>query len=96
MRTCTHARRLSGVLALLVALIGLTPLYAQSAPSEETVRTVRRMLERLPCYGVFDFLAFSVDRGTVTLVGYSYQGNPKADAEMAGDTGKRSQRSGDR
>ena len=45
MRTCTHARRLSGVLALLVALIGLTPLYAQSAPSEETVRTVRRMLE---------------------------------------------------
>ena len=83
MRTCTRARRLSGVLALLAALIGLTPLYAQSVPSEETVRTVRRMLERLPYYGVFDFLAFSVDRGTVTLVGYSFQGNLKADAEMA-------------
>jgi osmotically-inducible protein OsmY len=83
MRTCTRARRVSGVLALLVALIGLTPVYAQSVPSEETVRTVRRMLERLPYYGVFDFLAFSVDRGTVTLVGYSYQGNLKADAEMA-------------
>jgi len=84
MRTCTRARRVSGVLvALLVALIGLTPLHAQSVPSEETVRTVRRLLERLPYYGVFDFLAFSVDRGTVTLVGYSFQGNLKADAEMA-------------
>jgi osmotically-inducible protein OsmY len=29
------------------------------------------------------FLAFSIDRGTVTLVGYSYQENLKADAEMA-------------
>jgi len=41
------------------------------------------MLERLPYYGVFDFLAFSVDRGTVTLAGYAYEGNLKADAEMA-------------
>jgi hypothetical protein len=29
------------------------------------------MLERLPHYGVFDFIAFGVNRGTVTLVGYS-------------------------
>jgi hyperosmotically inducible periplasmic protein len=41
------------------------------------------MLERLPYYGVFDFIAFRVDRGTVYLAGYSYQGNLKADAEMA-------------
>jgi hyperosmotically inducible protein len=41
------------------------------------------MLERLPYYGVFDFLVFRVDRGTVYLAGYSYQGNLKADAERA-------------
>ena len=41
------------------------------------------MLERLPYYGVFDFIAFSVDRGTVTLAGYAYEGNLKTDAEMA-------------
>ena len=56
---------------------------AQSVTSEETVRSVRRMLERLPYYGVFDFIVFRVDRGTVYLAGYSYQGNLKADAEMA-------------
>ena len=43
----------------------------------------RRMLERLPYYGVFDFIVFRVDRGTVTLAGYSYEGRLKADAEMA-------------
>ena len=70
-------------LALLGAISGATSAEAQSVTSEETVRSVRRMLERLPYYGVFDFIAFSVDGGTVTLAGYSYQGNLKADAEMA-------------
>jgi hyperosmotically inducible periplasmic protein len=55
----------------------------QSYSAAETVRSVGRMLERLPYYGVFDYIAFGVDRGTVTLVGYSYQGNLKKDAEMA-------------
>jgi osmotically-inducible protein OsmY len=41
------------------------------------------MLERLPYYGVFDFIVFRLDRGTVYLAGYSYQENLKADAEMA-------------
>ena len=67
----------------LLAAIGHTNVGAQSVASDETVRSVRRMLERLPYYGVFDFLAFSVDRGTVTLVGYSFEGKLKADAEMA-------------
>ena len=44
---------------------------------------MRRMLERLPYYGVFDFIVFRVDGGTVYLAGYSYQGHLKADAEMA-------------
>jgi osmotically-inducible protein OsmY len=32
---------------------------------------------------VFDFLAFSVERGTVTLVGYAYSGTLKPEAEHA-------------
>ena len=70
-------------LALLAAISSGTTTRAQSVTEGETVRSVRRMLERLPYYGVFDFIAFSVDRGTVTLVGYSYEGRLKADAEMA-------------
>ena len=70
-----------------LALVGTanrgTPTRVQGVRSEETVRSVRKMLERLPYYGVFDFLVFSVDRGTVTLAGYAYEGNLKADAEMA-------------
>ena len=77
---------------LRVALAGLTLLGTISGPAsagmqsiteDETVRSVRRMLERLPYYGVFDFIVFSVDRGTVTLAGYSFDGRLKADAEMA-------------
>jgi hyperosmotically inducible periplasmic protein len=41
------------------------------------------MLERLPYYGVFDYIVFRVDRGTVFLAGYSFEGRLKADAEMA-------------
>ena len=41
---------------------------------EETVRSVGRMLERLPYYGVFDYIVFRVDRGTVYLAGYSFEG----------------------
>ena len=70
-------------LAMLGAISRAANGGAQSVTSEETARSVRRMLERLPYYGVFDFLAFGVDRGPVTLVGYSYQGSLKADAEMA-------------
>jgi len=70
-------------LALLAAITSVTSTRAQSVTEGEAVRSVRRMLERLPYYGVFDFIAFGVDRGTVTLVGYSYEGRLKADAEMA-------------
>ena len=70
-------------LAVMVA-IGIEPTAAaQTVAPGETVRSVRKMLERLPYYGVFDFIVFSVDRGTVTLAGYTFQGSLKADAEMA-------------
>ena len=79
-------RALSRVLVGLVLLGPLTVVphaSAQSVTSEETVRSVRRMLERLPYYGVFDFIVFRVDRGTVYLAGYSFEGRLKRDAETA-------------
>jgi osmotically-inducible protein OsmY len=70
-------------LALLGTISSSRNVSAQSNTSEETVRSVRRMLERLPYYGVFDYLVFRVDRGTVYLAGYSFEGRLKADAEKA-------------
>jgi osmotically-inducible protein OsmY len=70
-------------LALLGTITGLTRASAQTATSEDTARSVRSMLERLPYYGVFDYIVFRVDRGTVYLAGYSFEGRLKAAAEMA-------------
>jgi hyperosmotically inducible protein len=69
-------------LAMAAALVGVTT-PAQDVTAEDSVRVVRRALERLPYYGVFDYLVFRVDRGTVYLAGYSFEGRLKADAEMA-------------
>ena len=68
--------------ALLGSISGAAVL-AQGVTPEETARSVRRVLERLPYYGVFDYLVFRVDRGTVFLAGYDYQGSLKTAAEMA-------------
>src|ERR1700752_4598778 len=84
MNACIHVMRIGIVgLALIGTMIGGESAEAQNATSEETVRSVRRMLERLPYYGVFDYIVFRVDRGTVYLAGYSFEGRLKADAEMA-------------
>src|SRR5882672_9803631 len=84
MNPCIHVLRNSLLsLALLGTISGPTSAAAQSVSSEETVRSVRRLLERLPYYGVFDYIDFRVDRGTVYLAGYSFEGRLKADAEMA-------------
>jgi hyperosmotically inducible protein len=56
---------------------------AQSLSARETTRSVQRALERLPYYGVFDFMAFNVERGTVTLTGYAYHGSLLDAAESA-------------
>src|SRR5262245_35497163 len=70
-------------LALVGVFGGVVDGTMQNASAEETARSVRRMLERLPYYGVFDYIVFRVDRGTVYLAGYSFEGRLKADAEMA-------------
>lgn len=56
---------------------------AQTPADSSTIDDIRAKLLRLPYYGVFDFLAFTYDKGTVTLSGYAYQPRLKADAERA-------------
>src|SRR6267378_2509502 len=55
---------------------------AQSQPTT-TIEGIRSELLQLPYYGVFDFMAFSYNKGVVTLQGYAYQGRLKIDAERA-------------
>ncbi len=81
MKGNVRAAHIGLVVALLAALN--CGAAAQGAASDDTVRSVRRMLERLPYYSVFDFLAFSVDGSTVRLAGYSFQERLRADAETA-------------
>ena len=84
MNACHHVLRTALFsLTLLGTITAPSSAGAQNVTPEETVRSVRRMLERLPYYGVFDYIVFRVDRGTVYLAGYSFEGRLKADAEMA-------------
>src|SRR5262249_38856477 len=64
-------------------LILLAPVARISAQSGSPVEDIRHELLQLPYYGVFDFLAFGYDKGTVTLTGYAYAPNLKRDAERA-------------
>ncbi len=57
-------------------------LAAARAP-KSTVEQIRKELLQLPYYGVFDFLAFSYDQGTVTLMGFAYRPTLKTDAVRA-------------
>ena len=68
---------------LLAILLASATLGAQSVAVQESTLQVRRALQRLPYYGVFDSLTYSIDRGTVTLTGYAYRGDLKKDAEKA-------------
>jgi osmotically-inducible protein OsmY len=64
-------------------IVSTTGSSAQTVSASETTHSVRRALERLPYYGVFDFMAFGIDRGTVTLTGYAYNGSLRSAAEIA-------------
>src|SRR3954462_12077882 len=84
MKGYNHMLRASLIgLSILGAFTGATSATAQTVAPDETVRSVRKMLERLPYYGVFDFIVFRVDRGAVYLAGYSFEGRLKMDAEAA-------------
>jgi hypothetical protein len=75
-------RRLTALIITLGFVASASPL-AQSFPRRQTTVLIQEELERLPTYGVFDFLSFGVDRGTVTLTGYSHSGSLKSHAAKA-------------
>ena len=79
----TARTTLSILLAAAAAMVATDSPRAQTVAVKETTLQIERALLRLPYYGVFDFLAFSIDRGTVTLLGFAYHGNLKSDAEAA-------------
>ncbi|HVZ22218.1 MAG TPA: BON domain-containing protein [Vicinamibacterales bacterium] len=72
-------------LAILFGGLGLilSAAAATTRAQNSAVEAIRKELLQLPYYGVFDFLAFSYDRGTVTLKGYAYAPGLKKDAEHA-------------
>jgi hyperosmotically inducible protein len=76
-------------LATLLALFCLSAgaqnnQNGQSARSEERItREVRHELLMLPYFGVFDYIAFKVEGGTVTLLGQVVRPVLKSDAENA-------------
>lgn len=69
-------------LVLAVALMATAAPVAQSVGHKQTMFEIEHELLRLPTYGVFDFLAFGVEKGKVTLSGYAYSGL-KSQAERA-------------
>ena len=71
------------VILLSLATFGFTQDRDQpSARSQERItREVRHELLMLPYFGVFDYIAFKVDGGTVTLLGEVVRPSIKSDAE---------------
>ncbi|HKB10526.1 MAG TPA: BON domain-containing protein [Vicinamibacterales bacterium] len=69
------------VVAALLVVCAIGPVKA--AQPKSTIEAIRSELLQLPYYSVFDYLAFSYDRGTVTLMGDAYALGLKKDAERA-------------
>ena len=67
-------------LVLAVAFVASAAPGAQNRASQQTTWEIEQELLGLSNYGVFDFITFGVDRGTVTLAGYSYSGSLKSQA----------------
>jgi len=76
-----HTRLATALLGLCLLFSGAWP--AAGADPKSAIDEIRKELMQLPYYGVFDFLAFSYDRGTVTLMGYAYHPTLKKDAARA-------------
>jgi hyperosmotically inducible periplasmic protein len=77
-------KKLVAMVMLLMCLVTAAVRPAAAARKSDppdTVSQVRKNLMRLPYYGVFDFLVFSVNGPTVTLGGEVYNASIKKDAE---------------
>jgi hyperosmotically inducible protein len=81
-------RQLAGRFAVTALTVAATLTLsagraAAQQSSQSAIEEIRHELMQLPYYGVFDFLAFSYDKGSVTLMGYAYHPGLKSDAEHA-------------
>ena len=76
-----HIRLALTAVGLMALLVGASP--AAQSQAKSTTEEIRKELLQLPYYGVFDFIAFSYNKGTVTLMGYAYHLGLKHDAERA-------------
>ena len=72
---------IAALVATMAVFAGST--QAQSLATKEVAHSIERALLRLPYYGVFDFLAFGVDRGVVTVEGFAYRQTLRSDAAAA-------------
>jgi osmotically-inducible protein OsmY len=79
----TH--RLVTALAAVAITIGAVRIQGDAgvvpADTQAVTQKVRNTLSKLPYYGVFDFLAFGVDGGVITLKGYAHRPALKREAE---------------
>ncbi len=72
------------VAATLALATGLAvTANAQGLDEQQVMKKVRKELVKLPYYGVFDNLAYSVEGGTVTLFGQVVRPSTKDDAERS-------------
>jgi hyperosmotically inducible protein len=69
------------VLGLAVAAAGVGLSAVQDEGLQAETAKVRRALARVPYYGVFDLVAYKVDRGVVTLQGYAHRSALKREVE---------------
>jgi hypothetical protein len=76
-------RQLTGIVCATVVLLNPSARVMVQADTRQSVEDIRKELLQLPYYSVFDFLAFSYDRGTVVVGGYAYALGLKKDAERA-------------
>jgi osmotically-inducible protein OsmY len=65
----------------LLSIMAAAPVTAQEQP--RAVQEIRRALEELPTYGVFDWITFEHDRGQVTLDGFALDPSLKDAAAQA-------------
>jgi hypothetical protein len=78
-----NTRQLTGIICAALVLLNPSARVMVQADTRQSVADIRKELLQLPYYSVFDFLAFSYDRGTVVVGGYAYALGLKKDAERA-------------
>src|SRR5215813_8709183 len=76
-------RQLAGIVCAGLVSLNPSARVIVQADAKQSIDDIRKELLQLPYYSVFDFLAFSYDRGTVVVGGYAYALGLKKDAERA-------------